>query len=398
MASKVDWADQTRKDVLTFQMVSPTNIDQVYGELEGVELSGSSLTAAYYTDTRTSGRLVVHDGNWVRGSMIRVIHSVPEWWYRKEIGTYIVTDDGATREKGHWTYELTLHSRLFGLSTDKHARPWTIAKNASALKAIRQTLKASGTPYKEKSPKDKKYKDAVVVESGTTRLKALFDICEVAGNRLDVDTHGRVTISPMVKPSSKTAVWRIDLKDSRGIATDNLSRTTDWLQMADVVAVSHKFSDKVQEPDGYYKTNGTKSDGTPYKKGDPKYKEKSVEREVTGIAKVSASTHQAHAKRGYSVVNFISVSEMSPKTAAQAQKLAQQYLKDDQHELVEWELTTMYRPVWEGDVVELVVHDGLKAYQGVRKCFVKSLDLNLKDMTMRLTLKETASGDKGDTK
>lgn len=393
----IDWADQTRHDVLTFQMVSPTNIDQVYGELEGVELSGSSLTAAYYTDTRTSGRITVHNGNWIRGSMIRVIHSVPEWNYKHEIGTYIVTNDDAVREKSEWVYELTLHSRLFGLSTDKHVRPWTIAKNASALKAARQTLKDSGTPYKEVSPKDKKYKDAVVVESGTDRLKALFDICEVAGNRLDVDAHGRVILAARVNPSSKTAVWRIDLKDTRGVAVDGLSRSTDWLQMADVVAVSHKFSEKVQEQDGYYKSNGTKSDGTKYKKGDPKYKEKSVEREVNGIAKVSASTHQAHAKRGYSVVNFISLSEMSPKTAAQAQKIAQQHLKDEQHELVEWELTTMYRPVWEGDVVELVVHDGLKEYQGVRKCFVKSLDLDLEHMTMRLTLKETASGDKGDS-
>lgn len=375
MASKVDWADQTRRDVLTFQMVSPTNIDQVYGELEGVDLSGSSLSAAYYTDTRTSGTVRVIGGNWVRGSMIRVIHSVPEWGYRNELGTYIVTDDGASREHGEWSYSLTLHSRLFGLSVDKHARPWTIAANASALKAIRQSLRASGTPFREISPKDKKYKDAVVVESGTTRLKALFDISEVAGNRLDVDPHGRVTISPATSPASRTCKWRIDLADERGIAVDGLSRTTDWLQMSDMVAVSHKYSDKVRK-------NG---------------KQESVEREITGIAKVSSSTHQAHNKRGYSVVNFISVSEMSPKTAAQAQKLATKYLKDEQHELVEWELRTMYRPVWEGDVVELVVHDGLKEYQGVRKCFVKSLDLDLKDMTMRLRLKETASGDKGES-
>ena len=375
MASKVDWADQTRRDVLTFQMVSPTNIDQVYGELEGVDLSGSSLSAAYYTDTRTSGTVRVIGGNWVRGSMIRVIHSVPEWGYRNELGTYIVTDDGASREHGEWSYSLTLHSRLFGLSVDKHARPWTIAANASALKAIRQSLRASGTPFREISPKDKKYKDAVVVESGTTRLKALFDISEVAGDRLDVDPHGRVTISPATSPASRTCKWRIDLADGRGMAEDGLSRTTDWLQMADMVAVSHKYSDKVRK-------NG---------------KQESVEREITGIAKVSSSTHQAHNRRGYSVVNFISVSEMSPKTAAQAQKLATKYLKDEQHELVEWELRTMYRPVWEGDVVELVVHDGLKEYQGVRKCFVKSLDLDLKDMTMRLRLKETASGDKGES-
>lgn len=372
--AKVDWADQTRRDVLTFQMVSPTNIDQVYGELEGVNLSGSSLTAAYYTDTRTSGRLKVVGGNWVRGSMIRVVHAVPEWDYKEEIGTYIVTNDEAEREHGEWSYELTLNSRLFGLSVDKHVRPWTIASNASALKAAQQSLSDSGTPYRLVSAKDKKYSDAVVVESGTTRLKALFDICEVAGDRLDVDAHGRVTISPATSPASRTPTWRIDLADERGVAVDGLSRSTDWLQMADVVAVSHKFTEQV-------------------KKGRTT---ESVQREVNGVAMVSSNTHQSHANRGYSVVNFISLSEMSPQTAAQAQKIAEEHLRDEQRELVEWELTTMYRPIWEGDVVELVVHDGLKEYQGVRKCLVKSLDLDLKDMTMRLTLKETSSGDKGD--
>ena len=83
----IDWRDQTRKDVITFQMVTPTNVDKVYGELEGVDLSGSSLTASYYTDTRTSGKVRVVGGNWVRGSMIRVIHSIPEWNYKKELGT-----------------------------------------------------------------------------------------------------------------------------------------------------------------------------------------------------------------------------------------------------------------------------------------------------------------------
>ena len=368
----IDWKDQTRRDVLTFQMVTPTNLDKVYGELEGVNLSGSSLTAAYYTDTRTSGKIHVVGGNWVRGSMIRVIHSVPEWGYKKELGTYIVTKDDADWEHGEWVYDLTLNSRLYGLSTDKHARTWTIAKNARALKAIRDSLKNAACPYVVLGAKDKTYKSAKVVEAGTTRLSALFDIANASGNRLDVDTHGRVTVSPKANPSSKAASFVIDLKDERGIAVDGLSRSTDWLEMADVAVVSHKFTQK----------SGRKS----------------VERTVTGVATVNSATHQAHAKRGYTVTNFQSLSEMSPETTARAQALAKQALAKDQKELVEWQLTTMYMPVWEGDVVQLNVYDGLSAYRGKRKCLVKSLDLDLAHMTMKLTLKETASGDKGDEK
>lgn len=361
-----DWRDLSRRDVLTFEMVSPTSIDQVYGELEGVDLSSSTLTAAYYTDTRTSGSLKVVNSNWVRGSMIRVIHEIPEWGYRNELGTYIVTNDSAERENGVWVTELTLNSRLFGLSTDKHPRTWTIATNARALKAITDSLKASGCPYTTSGAKDKTYKSAVVVEPGTARLSALFDMANASGNRLDVDGHGRVTVKAAVSPSGKVPSWRIDLSDPRGVAVDGLSRSTDWLQMANVAVVNHKYTDKKSE------------------------------KEIVGIARASSSLHQSHAQRGYTVTNFQSVSELSPKTQARAQALANEALAKDSRELIEWELSTTYLPIWEGDVVELVVHDGDELYRGVRKCLVKSLDLDLGHMTMNLTLKETSSGDKGD--
>ena len=140
--------------------------------------------------------------------------------------------------------------------------------------------------------------------------------------------------------------------------------------MADTVVVNHKYSERVGN--------------------------ESKEREVVGIAKVSSNLHQAHAKRGYTVTNFVSVSDLTNHSAAEAQKRAETLLKRDQRELVEWQLTTTYLPLWEGDVVELVVHDGMKDYQGVRKCLVKIVDIDLLHMTMQLTLKETASGDKGD--
>ena len=44
-------------------------------------------------------------------------------------------------------------------------------------------------------------------------------------------------------------------------------------------------------------------------------------------------------------------------------------------------------------MVSLVVPDGEERYRGARKCLVKSVDLALDTMQMKLTLKETASGD-----
>ena len=96
------------------------------------------------------------------------------------------------------------------------------------------------------------------------------------------------------------------------------------------------------------------------------------------------------------MTDFRSLSELSPQTVARAQQLANQYLKEQAAELITWELTTTYLPIWEGDVVDLVINDGMNAYRGVRKCLVKNIELDLATMTMHLTLKETASGDRGE--
>lgn len=365
-----DWRDQTRKDVLHFAMVSPNNIDQSFGELQGVELSGSSLTAGYFTDTRTSGKLRVVNSNWVRGSLIRVTHEVPAWGFRRELGTYIVTADPAERDCGEWVTDLTLNSRLYGLSTEKHPYPWTIAAGASCLAAMDDSLRCSRAPFVIRDANDIRFGAAKVVESGTARLAALFDLGNASGNRLDVDPHGRVTLSRRMDPGAKVPLFRIDLNDPRGVMTGGLSLETDWLGMADAVAVSHKYSERV----------GSSSE----------------QREIAALATMGDHVHHSHAQRGYRVTNYISLSDMEPKTYERAMQIANDELQKEQRELIEWQLSTTYLPLWEGDAVELYVHDGPYQYRGLRRCFVKSLDLELEHMTMRMTLKEVASGDKGD--
>ena len=45
MAALMDWRYVTRENRIIVQMVNPTNIDAVMGELEGVDLTGSTITA-----------------------------------------------------------------------------------------------------------------------------------------------------------------------------------------------------------------------------------------------------------------------------------------------------------------------------------------------------------------
>lgn len=408
----VDWKDVTAEHVVTFQMVSQTNLGDTWGELEGVDLSGSSLDAGYYTDERTSGTLAVVGEHWRRGSFIRVIHEIPKYGYKATLGTYIVTSDDAKCENGVWHYELELHSMLRTLVSDLLTRPWAIPKGSSATTAMKEVLTSSGVHSMRKTlgdfsdtsgatvevdtslAEDVQAKTAQMMKAGKSRLECLFALADMGGNRVDVVPYGYIRIEKRVSPASKVPKFRIDLADPRGIAIEGtLSRSTDWLSMPDTVVVQHDYTDEVETGETY-KSSGTRSDGTTYNKGDPKTKNE--QKTVYGTAKVASTSHQSVGVRGYSIVDFQSVKDLTPHTAKRAAEKAQEILKRQSVELVEWELETTYIPVWEGDVVELVVHDGLKAYQGVRKCLVKDVTISLDTMRMQLTLKETAAGDKGD--
>ena len=362
----MDWHDLTRTGEVVVEQVSPTNLDATMGRLEGVDLGGSSLSWGYYADTRTTGKLRVVGDGWQRGSMLRVTYRIPEWGWQRELGTYIVTNDSASREHGAWTYDLDLQSVLYGLSTDLLVRPWAIARNAMALTAARQLVEAAGRELLSDGAHDMRLKSPKVIETGTSRLSALFALADMCGDRLDVDGHGRVLLEPYVSPASKVPTLTIDLADQRGVALDGIQRSTDWLKMPNVAAVQFTYN------------AGGK------------------QREINASASIAASSRQSQSARGYTVTDLHTLTEMSPATAQRAQQLAAQYLANDATEHVEWELSTTYLPIKAGDVVELVIHDGLADYRGRRKCLVKSCELDLGDMTMALTLKETASGDSGE--
>ena len=363
----IDWHDLRHSNDLVFQVISPTNLNVVVGELEGVIRASSSLTAEYYSDTRTSGTITVVGDNWssVRGSFIRVIHRIPEWDYERVLGTYLVSDDDAKRNNGAWETTLTLHSMLYALSLEKQPAVKTVASGASVLTAMREVLNQSKRAYVEKSAKDKRLTSALALELGKSQLERMFSLSESSGNRLDVDGYGRVTIAPYVEPANRPAEWTLDLADKRGIVVDGISRSADYLELPGVAVVHCEYTETVNN--------------------------KSVKRTITQSA--TASGNLSPASRGYTITDWHDENDLNPKTAAHAQELAASYLKKNTRELCTWDLSTTYLPIWEGDIINLVVHDGPSYYQGVRKCFVKSLSLDLETMGLKLTLKETTSGD-----
>lgn len=381
----IDWKRTDVTHTLSAVMVSQTNFAQTVGALEGVEWAASNLEAAYYTDMRTGGKLRIHGDGWKRGSFIRIVHSVPEFNYSKTLGTYVVTDEAPQRVGGEWVRDLTLSSTLVMLANDLFPKPVPIDKGTRVLDAMKSVLSKSGAHSMRSAfgnfsgadatsrvaidnslADDVKATKAQVLEAGKSRLEAFFALANMSQNRIDVTPEGYIRVSRYARPASRAASWTFDLEDARGtVFAGSLSRSSDWLSMPDTVAVQHDFT---------VETNG-----------------KTQQRTLYAIARNPTGPHSI-ATRGYSIVDFRQVPNISPHTLQAASNYAVKALKSDV-EQVEWELQTTYVPIWEGDVVNLVVHDGDRAYRGTRKCLVKNVDIQLGTMLMSLTLKETASGD-----
>jgi len=351
------WEHQEREDELIVYQVSPTNLDDIRGELDGVILSGTSIEGGYYTDIRSSGTLEFLGDEWIRGSFIRLVHRLPG--YEREMGTFIVTDDPSTREKGVWRTKLELKGMLYALSTDIAERSWTIGEGAYALDAIRQMLDSRNRPNVI-TGNDYKFGSTTVYEGGKSFLERLFSLCTLSNNRLDADSHGRVTVSPYVIPSLRSPMMELGV--SSGMLMDGVTRNSTWLSQPNRSAVLHTYS------------------------------EDDAQHEISATAELTIGD-LAFGNRGYYVTDFKQLDDLSPRTNAQAQKIARGNLNNDR-ELVEWNVSCAYLPVWEGDVVTLRVTDGMGQYRGDRHCLISDVKIYFSPgMMMDLTLKETSGGD-----
>ena len=370
MANDIDWRSSgVSEGDITVEMLSPTNLTDSYGVLDGVILSGSKLSASYYGETRTSGTLKYEGNGWRRGSFLRVIYnSKTDSRLKRVLGTYVATSDPAVRDHGSWVTTLSLQSAgLYTLSKDPHAEPWVLNSGAYVRDAMHSILKSVNRPYTDDAHSNKYVSSAVVLERDKTTLSWLNSLASMSGLRLECNQNGSTAIKDYIQPSQKPANMTLDLSDPRGVVVNtNIKRTTDYLSIPGQTAVVFRYT-----------TNEKTSDN----------KTEAVEHYITATA--TATGNAAPSVRGYNVVNYYNLSNLDPQTQWHAQELADQYLREQTHETVEWTIKTTYLPLWEGDVINLVVPDGVNGYSGTRKCLVKSVDIDLDTMALSLSLKET---------
>lgn len=367
----MDWLDQTRRGRMRAYMVSPTKMDMIIDEITGVDWSASSISCGYYTTTRTSASLKTVGGNWKRNTFVRLVYEVPEWGYSQELGTYLVSNDNADRHNNVWETTLELHSMLFALDKEIAPESILVQPDTSVFTPMRNELDLARREHIFVSPRDFRFTKPTVFEGGNSRLSRLSALCSMSDNRIDVNGHGLVTISPYIAPAAKSASIHLSLLDKRGIVFDDVSRTTNWLEIPNQAAVRYKFSTTNENGDTY-------------------------DDEITAIVYANAYAPNGANNRGYNITHYEEITDMQPATHARAQEIAAANLAKNSREKVEWTLRTKFLPVWEGSVITLDIPDGLAEYRGRRHCLVKSVDLTGPYWDMSLTLKETASGDEED--
>lgn len=335
------------------QMVSWHDLDAVLGILEGVDLSASSLSASYTTDTRASGRLRVAGEGWIRKSLLRIIARFGEESY--ELGTYCVPSIRPTLECGEWFYDMELQSRLYTLGKDRSAGDLFLPAGSSVIDMIAKDLGVyAGYPCSVDG-NDLTVQENYAIEAGTSRIEQVYELCELSGNRCDVDGHGVITVRPYVPASQRPAAFELDLDDPRGIVDGGVERESDYLSLPNRVAVEYTVSG---------------GDG---------------QSSVYGWA--DAEGPDSPSACGYVITDYRTVDDLPEPTAAAAFQRARELLPEI-GETVEWKLSCAFLPIWEGDVVDLVVNSGEERYRGRRHCLVKDVDIDLQFLTMHLTLRE----------
>lgn len=343
----IDWADPKRTDVIRFQMVDPNNLDSAFGDVEDVQKGSSSLTYGYYTDTRYSSKIVFLKGNnYVKNAWIRIIHEIPSEDYSNELGTFIPVSPNVNYG-GAVTEAYDLQSPLWALGKNVCTSVYSVGKGASLVSAFRNVLNTCGMPYILNNPNDYAAQNPIVYEAGTSYLDILFDLANTANNRIDLDGHGRVTLSPAPDHQTLSPAWELDVDDPRSV----------------VIEGSVKMEPEAEEiPNRTIVIQGS----------------------YIGVADLPDGSEYSAAQRGYVNAQVYSGTGVNSKAAAQA--MAQAYLNGFS-KITQWSLETMYFPAHAGDNVQFTI-DGEK-----HLCMIQSIDpVNLETMTMKLTLREVANG------
>lgn len=345
----VNWADASREDAWTVEMVDPNDPTTSRGYLADGCVTDLTLTLASDSDTKATAKVsTLGEDGYVAGSALRVWHEVEAWGYREPVFTGYVKEAPDSIVQGVRQTDYHLGSALWALSRDLWPAPFAVASGGTALAAIRSVLDLCSRPYEvDSGALDTRLTSPRAWEAGSSRLDCLHDLADAAGDYLSVSGSGLVTVaaSPDLSGAS-TPTWELDTDDDRAVTlSDGASHTSTAGDVPGRYVVTHKEGSTV----------------------------------TAGVADVAATMPSSAMSRGYVVAETKDVPDL-PGGLAQAYALAAKYLAAAQGHGEEWSVTSLYAPYREGDVVRL------RLWGEEHLGYVRDADFDLLGGTVKLTI------------
>ena len=352
------WQDTNHSWDVRVEVVDQNNLENVRGRLRDVDLAQCSVTEGWDTDSRVQARFGTsvreyEDDGYVDKSRLRMVLSVPEWGWSRELVTGYVTDIELALSQGFVNRRYTTDSVMWALGKD--LLPWNVvcAKGQSMMEVTRWWLNTARMPFVEYGPNDKRYPDAKSYEVGESILSTLFDMNEGL-NRLDVDGHGRLVIRANPDLRAATPIMTLDASDPRTLICSDLTRTSDEWDIVSRVIVTSSDS-------GSGKDRKT----------------------IAGYADADPTWQSAPQIRGYNIGKKESYDGANEHPGVQElTDVAKRKLSEAQPTSIEWSFTVLFCDLHAGDMVTLI------PFSYPRKCLLTSVQTDLGDMTQKITAKE----------
>lgn len=348
----IDWSDTELDTSVSVLQVDPHDRGSILGTLP---FNSVSISYGYYTDTRVSAKVSTYDADQlIGGAWLRIVLEVVGTDYRNDLFTGYISGLDESMEAGATKTDLELSSALKAIEGDASTALFCVGARATAQQAIAAAMAKTGMPYfVSPTAGDYRYTSQRMYDPGESWLSTLFDLAGAAGAHIDVDGRGIVTFDGYTPPASASPAWVMDAESKRSIVLSaTVSRSSDIYERPNRSIVIFKDDDKI----------------------------------ISGYADLGGGSPNSAARRGVVLAEVHELDDMpSPRSASQAQRMAQQYLQSDAASSVEWSVTAMLDPTISCGSVGLFNPGG---NQGVHKVLVTSVDLDPLTMRMDLELKE----------
>lgn len=353
--SEPNWESAELGHRLRVEMTDAMRHEDTLGRLDVSEAFGS-ITMDATTNTIAQASINCPDWNqWIENSWIRIVHEIPEYDYRKVMGTFFVYSEGRSFEYGSTAASPSLYSSLKALSMDKVPNPIFVAEGAPISKVFGALLNPFAKYRISPECGEYYYTSTHVIDAGSSKIDAILSLCANVNWEYRLDGDGTIVFIPFKPYASRPIAYTIDTRSTRSVVHEN--------------TVKPEGSNRMTPGRSIVVWRGDGTDDEP----------------VSAFADVTPDNVAAPQRRGYVVAELHELSDLNgDRTARNAAIYARKFLDKDSRVLRKWSMDTLWLPIEVGDCVQFRAEDE----DEFKRTIVQYIEYDFSKWKLKLTLAE----------